>query len=115
VKRDTFVVGASMTTGAYVLPGALARYGSAHPQVRVDVRIANTLDLAEMTAEDIADVGVVEGSLTRDELVVTPSIDRLRCFASPRSPLAKIASLQDADFATATLLVRELGRGHGRS
>jgi LysR family transcriptional regulator, low CO2-responsive transcriptional regulator len=106
------VVGASMTTGAYVLPGAVARYGSAHPEVRVDVRIANTLDVAEMIAEDIVDVGVVEGPLTRDELVVTPfATDELRCFASPRSPLAKIASLQAADLATATLLVREPGSG----
>jgi DNA-binding transcriptional LysR family regulator len=104
------VVGASMTTGAYVLPRALARYGSAHPQVRVDVRIANTFDVAEMILADIADVGVVEGPLTRSELVLTPfAIDQLRCFASPGSPLTQIASLQPADFATATLVLREPG------
>jgi DNA-binding transcriptional LysR family regulator len=106
------VVGASMTAGAYLLPRALARYGSTHPQVRIDVRIANTLDVAEMVSEDIADVGVVEGPLTRDELVVTPfAIDQLRCSASPRSPLANIALLRPADFATATLLLREPGSG----
>lgn len=106
------VVAASMTSGAYVLPGALARYGSVRAHVRVDVRIANTLDVAEMIAEDIADLGVVEGPLTRIELVVTPfAIDRLSCFASPRSPLTKIGSLQAGDFATSTLLVREPGSG----
>jgi LysR family transcriptional regulator, low CO2-responsive transcriptional regulator len=106
------IIGASMTTGAYVLPGAVVRFGAAHPDVRVDVRIANTFDVAEMIAEDIADVGVVEGPLTRDELVVMPfATDQLRCFASPRSPLAKIATLHAADFATATLLIREPGSG----
>jgi DNA-binding transcriptional LysR family regulator len=111
-EAGNVVVGASMTAGAYVLPRALARYESTHPQVRVDVRIANTFDVAEMISEDIADVGVVEGPLTRDELVVTPfAIDRLHCFASPRSPLTNIASLQPADFTTATLLVREPGSG----
>jgi DNA-binding transcriptional LysR family regulator len=111
-EAGNVVVGASMTAGAYVLPRALARYESAHPNVRVDVRIANTSDVAEMISEDIADVGVVEGPLTRDELVVTPfAIDRLRCFASPRSPLAHVPSLQPSDFATATLLLREPGSG----
>jgi DNA-binding transcriptional LysR family regulator len=106
------VVAASMTSGAYVLPGALARYGSVRPHVRVDVRIANTLDVAEMIAEDVADLGVVEGPLTRSELVVTPfATDRLSCFASPRSPLRKIGSLQAEDFATSTLLIREPGSG----
>lgn len=106
------IVAASMTTGAYVLPRAIARYGSTHPQVRVDVRIANTFDVAEMVWEDIADLGVVEGPVTRDELVVTPfATDQIRCFTSPRSPLAKKGSLQAADFATATLLIREEGSG----
>jgi DNA-binding transcriptional LysR family regulator len=47
-EAGNVIVGASMTAGAYVLPGALARYESTHPHVRVDVRIANTLDVAEM-------------------------------------------------------------------
>lgn len=106
------VVGASMTTGAYVLPSAVARYASTHPRVRIDVRIANTCDIADMISEDVADVGVVEGPVARNELVVTPfATDELRCFASPRSPLAGIASLGAADFATVTLLVREAGSG----
>jgi DNA-binding transcriptional LysR family regulator len=83
-----------------------------HPRVRVDVRIANTFDVAEMIAEDIADVGVVEGPVGRDELVVTPfANDRLCCFASPRSHLARKRALKPADFATATLVVREEGSG----
>jgi DNA-binding transcriptional LysR family regulator len=106
------VVGSSMTTGAFVLPRAIARFESTHPQVRVDVRIANTFDVAEMVSEDIADVGVVEGPVSRDELVAIPfATDRLRCFASPRNPLARKVSLQAADFTTATLLIREEGSG----
>jgi DNA-binding transcriptional LysR family regulator len=63
------VVAASLTTGAYVLPRAIARFRAAHPDVRVDVRIANTFDVAEMLVEDVADVGVVEGPISRDEAI----------------------------------------------
>jgi LysR family transcriptional regulator, transcriptional activator of the cysJI operon len=105
-------VGASMTTGAYVLPRVIARFLATHPQVHVDVQIANTFDVAEMIVEDVADVGVVEGPVHRDELVVTPfETDRLACFASTRSPLGRARSLRGADLATATLLVREEGSG----
>jgi LysR family transcriptional regulator, transcriptional activator of the cysJI operon len=111
-EAGRIIAAASMTTGVYVLPRAIARYGSTHPHVRVDVRIANTFDVAEMVWEDIADVGVVEGPVTREELVVTPfATDQIRCFTSPRGPLARKSSLQAADFATATLLVREEGSG----
>jgi LysR family transcriptional regulator, transcriptional activator of the cysJI operon len=106
------MVGASMTTGAYVLPHAIARFLATHPKVQVDVRIANTFDVAEMIVEDVADVGVIEGPVHRDELVVTPfQTDRLACFASTRHPLGRGRSLRGVDLATATLLVREEGSG----
>lgn len=107
-EAGSLVVGASMTTGTFVLPAVIARFMRQHPEVRIDVRMGNTSGVAQMVLDDLADVGVVEGPVVMPEIAVEPFVrDALVCTARvgrivpPR--ITRESALKE------TLLVREEG------
>lgn len=104
-------VGASMTTGVYLVPDVLARLRAARPAIHVEVEIANTEDIAQATVDGLVDVGVVEGPVKRPELLVTAfRQDELRCVVPPGHRLAGgTAPLEE--LGRETLLIRERGSG----
>jgi LysR family transcriptional regulator, transcriptional activator of the cysJI operon len=105
------VLAASLTTSAYVVPQAIARLQATRPDADVQLRVANTHDVSEMVANDVADLGIVEGHVNRPELLVVPfSEDRLICVASKSNGYAGLR-LNPDDVREATLLVREDGSG----
>ena len=106
---------ASTTTGNYLLPRLLARWGAERPQAEVQVTIANTLDVARAVAQFEADLGFIEGPChvaglellhwQRDELVLV---------AAPEHPLARRAAerpLSVTQLRQARWLLREEGSG----
>ncbi|HZZ00334.1 MAG TPA: LysR substrate-binding domain-containing protein [Candidatus Baltobacteraceae bacterium] len=105
------VLAASLTTSAYVVPQAIARLQENRPDADVQLRVANTHDVAEMVANDVVDLGIVEGHVDRPELlVVSFSEDRLICVAPKANGYAG-ARMIPGDVRDATLLVREDGSG----
>jgi LysR family transcriptional regulator, transcriptional activator of the cysJI operon len=105
------MVGASLTTGAHLLPRVLARLLQKRPDALVELRVGNTHDVAQMVVDDMVDVGVVEGDLDRPELLVTAfATDRLTAIAHPRHPLSG-RPLRADDVRDEVLLVREDGSG----
>jgi DNA-binding transcriptional LysR family regulator len=104
-------IGASMTTSAHLLPGIVSRLQQARPRATIELRVANTLDVAQMVVDDVVDIGVIEGDVNRPELVVMPfARDRLICIAHANHPLGG-KHLSPDDAAEETLLVREDGSG----
>ena len=104
-------IAASMTTSAYVVPRALAQLKAGREDANVELRTANTFDVAEMVANDVVDVGVIEGPIDRPELIVLPfAQDRLVCVARSRHPLAGKTVLPE-DARSESMLVREDGSG----
>ncbi|MHB8141701.1 MAG: LysR family transcriptional regulator [Vulcanimicrobiaceae bacterium] len=109
-RAGRILVGASMTTGAYVLPARIAEFLWRYPDVAVDVRIGNTADIAQMVVDDLVDFGVVEGVLDRAELRVEAfAIDRMCCITRPGRRHASSQALTPLDVAQEALLVREDG------
>ena len=107
-EAGSIVIGASMTTGTYVLPAVVARFFREHPDVRVDVRMGNTSDVAQMVIDDLADVGVVEGPLALPEIAVEPFVrDPLVCVAREGRIVPPRITRESA--LKETLLVREEG------
>lgn len=110
--QGRLTIGASMTTSTHLLPRILSRLQRERPEATIELRVGNTLDVAQMVAEDLADIGVVEGDVNRPELLVTPfANDRLVCIAPANYRLGAGELLRPEDVREETLLVREDGSG----
>jgi DNA-binding transcriptional LysR family regulator len=111
-------VGASMTTGNYIVPALFGELHRSHPKVRLELEIANTARIRERMIEGRLDLGLTEGLLassspelealnievfTHDEmvLIVAPS----HALAKQRGPIPR-RELERLPF-----IVRERGSG----
>ncbi len=106
-------VGASTTIGNYLLPALIAAYRRAVPGAHVDVRVANTADIAAAVARLEVDVAFIEGPSHEPEVVARPwRDDELAIVAAPSHPLLRpgkrlgVAALRDVPW-----LLREPGSG----
>lgn len=63
LERGSLRVVASQTIAAYWLPPILAAFRTRHPQLAVDLAIANTEGAATRVRDGAADLGIVEGAV----------------------------------------------------
>ncbi len=106
----TLVVAASMTTSAYVLPQVIGDLSALLPEATIELRVANTFDVAQFVSDDAADIGVIEGLIDRPELIVTPfASDTMVCIAPPAFSSRDL--LEADDVRNESLLLREDGSG----
>jgi LysR family transcriptional regulator, transcriptional activator of the cysJI operon len=105
-------IGASLTIGAYLLPGLVSAFHQQAPAVDVFTRVDNTSLIEKLLLEDQLDLGLVEGP------VYSPHImeefycdDNLVFIASPQHPLVKKPGLHVEDLAGQAFIVREAGSG----
>ncbi|GAC1541578.1 MAG: LysR family transcriptional regulator [Vulcanimicrobiaceae bacterium] len=104
-------IGASMTIGVYLVPAILARLQKTRPGIHVQIEIANTEVIAQATVDGIVDIGIVEGSVKRPELLTEAfARDELRCIA-PRGHALRGRPIVLEQLADETLLLREPGSG----
>jgi DNA-binding transcriptional LysR family regulator len=108
-QDEEIVLGASMTTAAYVVPPLVAGYRAVHGRVPFRLQVANTARVLEWVADGKVPLGIVEGRLRsprvhlerylEDELVAVA--------ASGARELSGIS--RAADLARVPLLLREPG------
>lgn len=115
------VIGASLTIGNYLLPRLLADYwrsrghqpGDASPPVQI--KVANTAEIAAKVANFEVDFGLIEGPCHRPDVEVIPWMpDELLLVVGREHPLAALAKrgpLSMAQLAQAQWLLREPGSG----
>lgn len=106
---------ASTTIGSYVLPPVLAALARSHPQVAVDLQIANTAEVAEAVLALEVDLALIEGASHWPGLEVQPWLrDELVIVSAPHDPLASLAAgqpLASGALRGARWLLREAGSG----
>ncbi|WP_242342334.1 LysR family transcriptional regulator [Anaeromyxobacter terrae] len=101
---EEVVIGASMTTAAYVVPPLVAGFRAIHGRVPFRVQVSNTARVLEWVAEGRVPLGIVEGRqrsprvhlerYLEDELVaVAASAARDLCGISRAADLAKVPLL----------------------
>ena len=66
--RGNLKVGASSTIGNYLLPGIIGRFKEQHPQVTIDLEIANTEHIESRLLDFTLDLGLTEGPVQHQNI-----------------------------------------------
>ena len=108
---EEVVLGASMTTAAYVAPPLVAGYRALHGPVPFRLQVANTARVLEWVADGRVPLGIVEGRLR------SPRVHLERYLDDELVPVVSTAAAEfrgiarAADLAKVPLLLREPGSG----
>jgi DNA-binding transcriptional LysR family regulator len=105
-------VGASSTIGNYILPYVVSDFKRRYPKVGVHIHVGNTKNVVEFLNSGSVDVGLVEGDVNKQKLVIEKLIpDEMVLIMSPHHPLAKKSTISIMELSKEPLIFREEGSG----
>ncbi|GAC1420130.1 MAG: selenium metabolism-associated LysR family transcriptional regulator [Candidatus Velthaea sp.] len=106
-------LGATVTIGSYGLGSLVARFRRRHPRISLDVRVANTSEIAHGVRTGSLSLALVEGSLVDPALDITPyAPDELVMIAPNEHRFAAAEGpLVPADIGGEAFVAREIGSG----
>ena len=110
--KGSISVGASSTIGNYLLPGVIAAFRKTHPKIKVHLLIGNTKRVVEFLNAGNIDIGLVEGDVARQKMVVDKLVvDELALIVPPVHPLAKKRNVSIFEITKEPFIFREEGSG----
>lgn len=111
-ENVTIRVGASVTVGAYVLPGLVSEFKKADSLTRVEVIEDNTRQIERLILTDRLDLGVVEGNTSSPDVICRPFMDdELTLICAPGHRFAGMSEVPPAELEREDFIVRENGSG----
>jgi len=113
MERGRLSIGASTTIGSYLVPPLFGEFQRAHPQVSLVLEIANSAQIQRAVLDDRVDLGLTEGLVASDALVVeVVARDEMVAIAPPGHPLiAERGRIDAARLTQQPFLMREPGSG----
>ncbi|MBF0096632.1 MAG: LysR family transcriptional regulator [Magnetococcales bacterium] len=112
VTRGLIKLGASTTIGEYLLPTILSGYHERYPDVKVRMTVHNTSQVVRKLEDATIDLGMVEGPVVNNNLMVTRcKEDELVVILPPRSPLLQWQEIPLEQLAGVPFVSREEGSG----
>lgn len=110
--KGSISIGASSTIGNYVLPAVIADFRRTHPKIKVHLSIGNTKRTIELLNSGNIDIGLVEGDVTRQKLVVEKLIeDELVVITPAVHPWVKKKEVSIFEVTKEPFILREEGSG----
>jgi DNA-binding transcriptional LysR family regulator len=110
--KGVISVGASSTIGNYVLPSVVADFKRKYPKVGVHIHVGNTKNVIEFLNAGNVDVGLVEGEVNKQKLIVEKLIpDEMVLIMPPFHHWAKRSSISIIELSKEPLIFREEGSG----
>jgi len=110
--KGSISLGASTTIGNHVLPTVLAEFRKAYPKIRVRLFVGNTRRIVELLNATTVDLGIVEGDVTRQKLMIERLLrDELVVIVSPQHPWSKKKDISIFDVTKEPFILREEGSG----
>lgn len=105
-------IAASLTIAGYVLPAALAALRREHPAVGFELQVRNTEDVARALVAGSVDLGLLEGQVEADRLVVEPLFeDELVVIMPPAHRFAQLDEVDPDELGREPIVLRERGSG----
>jgi DNA-binding transcriptional LysR family regulator len=112
LTRGRLSVGASTTIGSYLLPLVFSAFHREHPQVKLELEIANTSLIQAMVLDDRLDLGFTEGFVPREQLISeVMHADEMVVIAAPGHALTARPRLHVRDLLDYPFISRERGSG----
>lgn len=110
--KGVISVGASSTIGNYVIPSVVADFRRKYPKVGVHIHIGNTKSVIEFLNAGSVDIGLVEGEVNKQKLIIEKLIPDEMVFAmSPYHHLAKKSTISVMELSKEPIIFREEGSG----
>ncbi|MBI5025282.1 MAG: LysR family transcriptional regulator [Nitrospirae bacterium] len=110
--KGSVTIGASSTIGNYLLPGVIADFRKKYPKVKVHLFIGNTKRIVELLSSGNIDVGLVEGDVNRQKIIVERLLlDELILIVPHTHPWAKHANISISELPKEAFIFREEGSG----
>ena len=111
-RSGLLTLGASTTIAEYMLPDLLGGFRREFPDVQVRLRVANTDAIVALVADSSIDLGIVEGEVQKQHLLVEDcQQDELVVIVPNDHPLATKADIKPADLTGYPFVQREDGSG----
>lgn len=105
-------LGATLSIGNYLAVRMISQFKDSHPDAKVNLKVANTTEIAERVLSYELDIGLIEGEINHSELVVERWLpDELVVFCSPSHPYASLKTVSDKKLQEAQWVLRESGSG----
>lgn len=105
-------VGASSTIGNYVIPSVVADFRRKYPKVGVHIHVGNTKSVIEFLNAGSVDIGLVEGEVNKQKLIIEKLIpDEMVFVMSPYHHLAKKSTISVMELSKEPIIFREEGSG----
>jgi len=105
-------IGASVTVGATVLPKLVAAFLHTNPSTNIEAFEDNTDQIQKRLLADQTDIGVVEGEITSQDILVTPFMhDELVLICSNNHRFADLSVVTPSELEKENFIVREQGSG----
>lgn len=115
VRAGLLAVAASRSIGTYWLPEILGRFQRKHPDVKIELCVANSAVVERMVLEYEVEIGFTEGNVSNRQELATEVFrqDELVVIAAPSHPLAAKGNrpVSAAAVCAQPMLVREPGSG----
>lgn len=111
-RADIVRVGASITTGAYLLPQFVSDFSRQYPHISVHATIENSEKLEHRILENDIDFAIIEGPIHNTQLKSEKLMDdRLVLICGQGHPLASASRIRVEQFQNYDFILREKGSG----
>lgn len=111
-RSGLLTLGASTTIAEYMLPDLLSGFRQEFPDVHVRLRVANTDAIVALVADSSIDLGIVEGAVQKQHLLVEDcQQDELLVIVPNDHPLASQTAVEPTDLTRYPFVQREDGSG----
>jgi DNA-binding transcriptional LysR family regulator len=116
VGTGTLVLAASTIPGEHVLPGLLAAFHQKYANIKLEMTVSDSADVAARLLADQADVGVIGSTIRQPGLRLERLVgDEVVLAVPPGHPFAKRRKVAVAELEGQPLILREEGSGTRRS
>lgn len=110
--KGSISIGASSTIGNYLLPGVITDFKKTHLKIKIHLLVGNTKRVVDMLNSGSIDVGLVEGEVSRQKMVVEKLIpDELMIVVPSHHPWAKKKDIPISELTKEPFILREGGSG----
>jgi len=101
-----------VSTANYFMPKLLAKFIQLHPNIQVNLFVANRDAVIKQLVENVADLAITGQPPEGVEMVSESFMQNpLVVIAAPNHPLANVSNIQPEQLANETFLLREQGSG----